>query len=572
MKLHQLIVMSAIVAFAQVEGILAKPIFQRDLLSDTSTVAATQLPTTTDAVTAPSSPLGSAASTTSPSSSSAAALQTPGFVNNGTVGTFPCALPAELAASFGDNSGSSNATSSPADAGNANPTDNVNSTSTTLFTPIPMFTPPTFSVSKTCQNGTGGSFCSITPSSSSSSSAANVPQSTFLPPPQEQGQGQQQKQVVYSVDTGFSKSTECGEALPPVYPYNPIRLRAPDDSIRATFLPYAATLSELWVKDRWGQWRDVVLGFDNKTNYGTDPIHPDFAPVVGRYANRIKNGTFELDGKRYNTTLNENGVDTLHGGNPGYDRSSFTVSDWNSSSVTFKLHDPSGNQGFPNAVDSQVTYSLLDGAVWTIRMNATASGRTPIMLSSHVYWQLEAYNKTEGRTILDHVFHLPKANKYIETDSILIPTGSISDVTGTGYDFLEPKTFGSLFNLTKGYCGAGCQGWDTCFVMSEHERDEPVIELWSNKSGIKLSVRTDQDAFQVYTCDGLSSPTKGSLPRKVAHGGDGTLNEIYENHSCVVLEAQDYIDAVNHPEWGRDPIYSPERPYVWEAEYTFSTV
>lgn len=88
----------------------------------------------------------------------------------------------------------------------------------------------------------------------------------------------------------------CPDALQPSYPFNKIHLRAPDDSLRATFIPFGATLTELWTKARDGSWRDVVLSFDNVTNYATDPIHPNFGPTVGRYANRIKNGTFEIDG------------------------------------------------------------------------------------------------------------------------------------------------------------------------------------------------------------------------------------------------------------------------------------
>ncbi|KAK0551114.1 hypothetical protein OC844_006629 [Tilletia horrida] len=585
----------ATVALANAGGAGATPLLQpRQQDSTTLSVPTlTALPTSSATATATaSSSSSSSSSSTQSASSTPGPSSTPGFVNNGTVGTYPCALPAELAASFGQGStrgGAGGNGSLPVDGGGGNdPGAAANGTSASMSRVNQFFTGtlPTLSAI------TGySSSASASPASATSTSTISTPSSSAAAPfPTSAGQAQQQ--VVYSVDTGFSSSAECSGALPPVYPYNSIRLRAPDDSIRATFLPYAATLSELWVKDQWGQWRDVVVGFDNKvsvswksiektaysnalclidqTNYGTDTIHPDFGPVVGRYANRIKNGSFVMDGVQYNTTLNENGVDTLHGGNPGYDRSAFTVADIGASNVTFKLQDPAGNQGFPHAVDSQVIYSLNAGGTLSIRMNATASGRTPIMLSSHVYWQLEGYNATEGRTILDHVFHLPKADKYIETDSILIPTGPIPNVTGTAYDFLQPKTFRSLFNQTEGICGAGCQGWDSCFVMSEHERDEPVIELWSTKSGIKLSVTTDQPALQVYTCDGVSSPTKGSLPRKVAHGGDGTLDEIYENHSCVVLEAQDYIDAVNHPEWGRDVIYSPDRPYVWQADYSFS--
>lgn len=99
----------------------------------------------------------------------------------------------------------------------------------------------------------------------------------------------------------------------------------------------------------------------------------------------------------------------------------------------------------------------------------------------------------------------------------------------------------------------------------------PQIEMYSTKSGIKLSVTSDQPAIQAYTCDGISS-AKGNLPRKRAHGGDGTLNKFYDNHSCVVLEMEGYIDGINHPEWNQDQIYDPSRPYVWESEYKFSTV
>lgn len=152
-----------------------------------------------------------------------------------------------------------------------------------------------------------------------------------------------------------------------------------------------------------------ILGFDNKTNYGTDPIHPNFGPTVGRYANRIKNGTFSIDGKQYQIPKNENGFDSLHGGDIGYDRRSWSLSNLNDSSVSFTLNDPAGFQGFPGEVNTTVTHSLANDATWNLKMNALASEKTPILLSSHVYWNLEAYNETQS--MLDYVFHLPKADK-----------------------------------------------------------------------------------------------------------------------------------------------------------------
>lgn len=334
---------------------------------------------------------------------------------------------------------------------------------------------------------------------------------------------------------------DCSEAKQPVYPFNRINLRSPDDSIRATFMPYGARLLEFWVRDRSGKWQDIVLGLDNSTSYQglVKTLHPFFGPQVGRYANRIKNGTFELDGKTYHTPLNENDIDTLHGGKVGYDQRSYTIESWNASHVTFVLHDPKGSQGFPGSVTARASYTLGNKGLFGINMDAEVTeGKTPIMLSHHVYWALHGY-KDSKNTILDHKLHMPKADKYIKTDGILIPTGPIPSVKDTPYDFRQPRTFSERFNQTQGACGTGCQGWDTCFVMSEgHERDETVLALTSPETGIRLRVKTNQDAIQVYTCDGVSSATKGSIPRKYAHGGDGSLEKVYENHSCVVLEME----------------------------------
>jgi aldose 1-epimerase len=365
----------------------------------------------------------------------------------------------------------------------------------------------------------------------------------------------------------------CPDAYPNVYPYNKINLRAPDDSVRATFIPYGATMTELWVKDRQGTWREIVLGYDNATNWGTDPIHPFIGQQVGRYANRIKNGTFELDGQTYHTPLNENGLDTLHGGDVGYDRRSHIIEYLNSSSVSFTIIDPDGCQGFPGTVVAHASYTLLEDGRLHINMDANVTdGKTPVMLSHHGYWALHGYGQANS-TIFDHTLHMPKADKYVATDGILIPTGPLPSVENTPYDFTTPRQFSERYDQTLDVCGTGCQGWDSCFIMSQgHERDETIFTMTSPETGISMSIKSDQDAIQVYTCDGVSSPTKGSIPRKRVHGGDGTLDKIYENHSCVVVEMEDYIDGINNPEWGRNQIYSPERPYQWRAEYQFSTV
>jgi galactose mutarotase-like enzyme len=161
--------------------------------------------------------------------------------------------------------------------------------------------------------------------------------------------------------------------------------------LRANFIPYGASISNLFINDTHGVERDIVLGFDNATYYSIDKSHPHLGGVPGRYANRIKNSSFELDGETYKILPNENptkanpkGVDTLHGGPDGWDWRNFTVVAHTESSITFSITDADGNQGFPGEVISYITYTLDDFA-WEFKMVAFATTKkTPIMLSSHV--------------------------------------------------------------------------------------------------------------------------------------------------------------------------------------------
>lgn len=161
--------------------------------------------------------------------------------------------------------------------------------------------------------------------------------------------------------------------------------------IRAQFIAYGASISNLFINDTSGLERDVVTGWDNASYYEVDRQHPHFGGVPGRYANRIKNSTFTIDGTKYEIVGNENitpenpkGLDTLHGGPDGWDWRNWTVVAHTSNSITFSLVDEDGHEGFPGEVVSYVTYTL-GNMTWDIRMVALATTKvTPIMLSSHV--------------------------------------------------------------------------------------------------------------------------------------------------------------------------------------------
>ncbi|KAJ8114885.1 hypothetical protein OPT61_g3331 [Boeremia exigua] len=353
------------------------------------------------------------------------------------------------------------------------------------------------------------------------------------------------------------------------------------EGIRGLFIPYGASISNLFIKGKDGVERDIVLGFDNASYYEIDPVHPHFGGVPGRYANRIKNSTFNIDGVDYKITPNENGgANTLHGGPDGWDYRNFTVVAHTESSITFSIVDPDGKEGFPGEVISYITYTMSPNT-WNIKIVALATTKkTPIMLTSHTYWNLDGFANPDTPTALNHTLHLPYSGQRVGVDNILIPDGTIlpNEKYSVNDFWSAPKQIGA--NLTApelhGNCGYNCTGYDNCYAVNRDQngpfdwrKSGPVASLSSAWSGIKLDIFTDQEAFQVYSCIGQN----GSLPIKSTQGLDGRRRTV-EQYGCVVMEVQDYIDAINQPEWQREKrqIFGPDDPaYTLEADYVFST-
>ena len=242
------------------------------------------------------------------------------------------------------------------------------------------------------------------------------------------------------------------------------------EGIRAYFIPYGASISNLFIEDVQGIERDIVLGFDNATYYSESALHPHLNGVPGRYANRIKNGTFEIDGVTYQADLNNNNrVNTLHGGSNGWDYRNWTVVAHTPQSITFSLVDADGEMGFPGQVISYVTYTVTPHQ-WHLKMTAlSTTQKTPIMLTSHTYWNLDGYQNPDTPLALNHSLHLPYAGLRTDVDNILTPTGDIlaNKKYGVNDWWSSPKQLGA--NLSSpallGNCGYNCSGYDVSGII-----------------------------------------------------------------------------------------------------------
>lgn len=237
------------------------------------------------------------------------------------------------------------------------------------------------------------------------------------------------------------------------------------------------------------------------------------------------------------------------------------------------------------SVETKVTPENPDGLpqLTSKLISLALTEATPIMLSNHIYWNLNGFKK---ENILDDVtLQLPLSKRIIGTDSILIPNGDLLDVD-TAYngaaDFTSPKLVGQDIKDADGLCGAGCTGYDNCFIVdrpasyASANSIVPILRMSSKATGISMEVATNQQALQIYSCNGLKGtiPVKASqLKRNKEEGIKGA--EVINKYGCLVVETEGWIDGINQPQWGQlpDQIYSPNTgPAVNWATYQFGTI
>lgn len=296
---------------------------------------------------------------------------------------------------------------------------------------------------------------------------------------------------------------------------------------------YGGIIQAIRVPDRKGNFADIVLGHDTAEGYMPNP--PYIGAIVGRYANRIADGTFTLDGKTYNLPKND-GPNTLHGGIAR----TFDKVMWESqplkdkNGVLFEFLSKDGDDGFPGNLKMKVTYVLTDSNELVIDYEATTDKATPINVSQHSYFNL----KGEGNgDILDHEVMI-NADRFTPVDKNLIPTGELRPVKGTPLDFTKPMKAGARIDDPYEQLILA-HGYDHNFIINRKSGEGMALaaRVYEPTTGRVLEVSTTQPAVQFYTGNFLD----GTVTGKEGH--------VYKRRFGFCLETQHYPDSPNHPDF-----------------------
>jgi aldose 1-epimerase len=303
-------------------------------------------------------------------------------------------------------------------------------------------------------------------------------------------------------------------------------------------MTYGATIQSIWVPRQGRRPLNVALGFSTLADYVANTTASKgttyFGSTVGRYANRIANGQFTLDGVTYHLPQND-GTNTLHGGPQGFEEKLWNVTAQSNQppSVTMSYTSPDGEEGFPGEVTVHVTFTLTDANSLRMHYVATTDKPTVINLTNHTYFNLAGESSGD---VYDQILKLD-ADRYTPIDANLIPTGKIVPVAGKPIDFRRPTPIGK--RIRSGFHQLVlAHGYDHNFVINGWKGDGallPAAKAKDPETGVRLGVKTTEPGIQFYSGNFLD----GSLV--------GTSGHTYRESDGFTLETQHFPNSPNQP-------------------------
>jgi len=318
---------------------------------------------------------------------------------------------------------------------------------------------------------------------------------------------------------------------------------------------YGGRIVSLMALDRDGKPVDVVLGFDNVAQYAE--ANTDYGSSVGRYANRIANGKFTLDGVEYQLKQNDK-TNCLHGGgNTGWMNQVYDAEQIGDSILKLTIVAEDGENGFPGTVKATTTYKLTADNVLDMVWEAETDKPTIINQTNHNYYNLNGDFNAVGT---DMILYL-NADNFTPSDTLYIPTGEIRPVDGTVFDFREPHQISAAIGADFDQVQNARGGIDHNFCLNTAGDDTQVCaSLYSAKTGIFMEMYTNEPGVQCYT--GNFQGVDGE--QEIQHKGG-----VYPQYVSVCLESQKYPNSPNQPEWIQ-PTLNPGEKYYSHAAYKFS--
>ena len=315
---------------------------------------------------------------------------------------------------------------------------------------------------------------------------------------------------------------------------------------------YGGTVTSLTAPDRAGQYADVVLGYDTLPEYFKGTAY--FGAMIGRYGNRIAQGQFTLDGKKYSLATN-NGPNSLHGGRVGFDKVVWHVDKAALSAqgpqvaLSYLSHD--GEEGYPGNLEVKAVYTLTEDNTLRLEYTAVTDKDTPVNLTQHTYFNLR------GRgDVLGHVLQIP-ADRFTPVDATLIPTGELRSVAATPFDFRQPTAIGARIGVVDEQLKFG-KGYDHNWVLTKAAGALTVVAtVYEPDTGRALEVSSTEPGVQFYSGNFLDGTSVGK-------GGWA-----YAMHDGLALEPQHFPDSPNEPGFPAT-ILKPGQTYHHTLSYRFS--
>jgi len=314
----------------------------------------------------------------------------------------------------------------------------------------------------------------------------------------------------------------------------------------AKFCDNGARLMSLLVRDKNGQMTDVVAGFDDPADYDK-ATEPYFGATIGRYGNRIAKGKFVLNGQAYQLNIN-NGPNTLHGGKTGFQYQKWDLKKTSDSTLSSALVSPDGDNGFPGNLKVNVVYTVSSNNELRMEYGATTDKTTIVSLTNHAFFNLNGSGSILGHSLMIN------ANQYAPVDSTLIPTGELTDVKGSPFDFRISKKIGEQINADNEQLKFG-KGYDHNFVLN-NSATMPAAVAYSDQSCIEMRIYTTEPGLQFYSGNFMQGKNK------LRNGPDNF-------RTAFCLETQHFPDSPNQPGFP-STVLRPGETYHSKSVYAFS--